>query len=152
MAINRKQLAQNIVLVVDSINVTSFSQYWFIKNGIFGEEDFKGSVFTPGLVLVASHDCQLTVLPNQLQFEIKSDNEDVALHCIENRMVKLIKCLANVRVIAIGLNYIWKITDNEILGLIDWYSQNKFVREQCDSYDVKDGTGKVVLTIKKGES
>ena len=45
-----------------------------------------------------------------------------------------------------------EITDNEILGLIDWYSQNKFVREQCDSYDVKDGTGKVVLTIKKGES
>lgn len=113
MAINRKQLAQNIVLVADCINVTSFSQYWFIKNGIFGEEDFKGSVFTPGLVLVASHDCQLTVLPNQLQLEIKSDNEDVALHCIENRMVKLIKCLANVRVIAIGLNYIWKITDNE---------------------------------------
>lgn len=45
-----------------------------------------------------------------------------------------------------------EITDNEILGLIDWYSQNKFVREQCDSYDIKDGTGKVVLTIKKGES
>ena len=45
-----------------------------------------------------------------------------------------------------------EITENEILGLIDWYSRNKFVREQCDSYNVKDWTGKVVLTIKKGES
>ena len=44
-----------------------------------------------------------------------------------------------------------EITDNEILGLIDWYSQNKFERDQCDSYNVTDGTGKVVLTIKKGE-
>ena len=113
MAINRKQLAQNIVLVADSINVTSFSQYWFIKNGIFGEEDFKGSVFTPGLVLIASLDCQLTVLPNQMQLEIKSDNEDMALQCINNRMVKLIKCLTNVRVTAMGLNYIWKLTDSE---------------------------------------
>ena len=44
-----------------------------------------------------------------------------------------------------------EITENEILGLIGWYSQNKFKREQCDSYSVTDETGKVVLTIKKGE-
>lgn len=113
MAISRKIMAQNIVLVTDSINVTSFSQYWFIKNGIFGEEDFKGSVFTPGLVLIATADCQLTVLPNQVQLEMKSDNEEAVLLCIENRMAKLIKCLTNVRVKAIGLNYIWKLTDNE---------------------------------------
>ncbi len=113
MAISRRALAQNIVLVADGINVTSFSQYWFIKNGIFGDEEFKGAVFTPGLVLIAAPDCQLTILPNQMQLELKSDNENMALQCIENRMVKLIKYLANVRVSAIGLNYIWKLTDNE---------------------------------------
>lgn len=113
MAINRKILAQNIVLVTDGLNVNSFSQYWFIKNGIFGEEDFKGSVFTPGLALVSAQDCQLTVLPNQIQLELKSDNPEMTLQCIQNRMVKLIKCLTNVRVIAIGVNYIWKLDDNE---------------------------------------
>ncbi len=113
MAINRKILAQNIVLVTDGLNVNSFSQYWFIKNGIFGEEDFKGSVFTPGLALVSAQDCQLTVLPNQIQLELKSDNPEMALQCIQNKMVILIKCLANVRVIAIGINYIWKLNDNE---------------------------------------
>ena len=113
MAITRKVLAQNIVLVADSINVTSFSQYWFIKNGIFKEEEFKGSVFTPGLVLITASDCQLTILPNQMQLELKSDNINANLQCIENRMLKLIQCLANIRVSAIGLNYIWKLTDNE---------------------------------------
>lgn len=44
-----------------------------------------------------------------------------------------------------------EITDNEILGLIDWYSHNKFERDQCDAYSVTDGTGKVILTIMKGE-
>lgn len=44
-----------------------------------------------------------------------------------------------------------KITDNEILGLIDWYSQNKFKQDQCDEYSVTDGTGKIILTIMKGE-
>ena len=44
-----------------------------------------------------------------------------------------------------------KITENEILGLIDWYSQNKFKQDKCDEYSVTDGTGKVILIIKKGE-
>lgn len=114
MAINRKILAQNIVLVTNGLNVNSFSQYWFIKNGIFAETDFLGgSVFTPGLTLVSSPDCQLTILPNQIQLELKSDNPEMALQSVQNRMVKLIKCLTNVRVIAIGVNYIWRLNDNE---------------------------------------
>ena len=114
MAISRKILAQNIVLVTNGLNVNSFSQYWFIKNGIFAEEDFLGgSVFTPGLTLVSSQDCQLTVLPNQIQLELKSDIPEMALQSVQNRMVKLIKCLTNVKVIAIGINFIWKLNDNE---------------------------------------
>jgi len=113
MAINRKILAQNIVLVSDTINVNSFSQYWFIKNGIFGEDEFGGSVFTPGLSLVSARDCQLTVLPNQIQLELKSDNADEAQQSIQKRMIKLVKSLSNVRVIAIGLNYIWRVNDEE---------------------------------------
>ena len=114
MAINRKILAQNIVLVTNGLNVNSFSQYWFIKNGIFAEEDILGgSVFTPGLALVSSQDCQLTVLPNQIQLELKNDNSEMALQSIQNRMVKLIKCLTNVRIIAIGVNFIWKLNDDE---------------------------------------
>lgn len=113
MAISRKLLAQNIVLVTDSINVNTFSQYWFIKNGIFEERDFQGAVFTPGLGLVTASDCQMTILPNQIQLEFKNDNPEKVVQCIENRMVKLIKCLSNVKVVAIGLNYIWKTGDDE---------------------------------------
>lgn len=43
-----------------------------------------------------------------------------------------------------------EITENEILGLIDWYSQNKFKQEQTDEYTITDGDGKILLTVKKG--
>ena len=41
-----------------------------------------------------------------------------------------------------------EITENEILGLITWYSEQKFENDNCDEYDITLN-GKVVLTIKK---
>ena len=41
-----------------------------------------------------------------------------------------------------------KITESEILGLIAWYSEQKFEKDNCDEYDVVLD-GKTVLTIKK---
>lgn len=44
-----------------------------------------------------------------------------------------------------------EITESEILGLICWYSKNKFEDDDCDEYTITDGDGKVELTIKKGD-
>lgn len=41
-----------------------------------------------------------------------------------------------------------ELTENEILGLITWYSEQKFENDNCDEYDITLN-GKVVLTIKK---
>ena len=41
-----------------------------------------------------------------------------------------------------------KITESEILGLIAWYSEQKFEKDNCDEYDVVLDC-KTVLTIKK---
>lgn len=43
-----------------------------------------------------------------------------------------------------------EITENEILGLIVWYSQNKFQEDNCDEYTITNSKGEVELTIKKG--
>lgn len=42
-----------------------------------------------------------------------------------------------------------KITDSEILGLIAWYSEKKFEKDNCTEYPVTLN-GKVILTIRKG--
>lgn len=43
-----------------------------------------------------------------------------------------------------------EITENEILGLIVWYSQQKFENDNCDEYTIANSNGEVELTIKKG--
>lgn len=43
-----------------------------------------------------------------------------------------------------------EITENEILGLIVWYSQNKFEEDDCEEYTITNSKGEVELTIKKG--
>lgn len=45
-----------------------------------------------------------------------------------------------------------EITENEILGLICWYSEQKFERDNCNEYTITNGDGKVELTIKKGDN
>lgn len=42
-----------------------------------------------------------------------------------------------------------EIKENEILGLIAWYSQQKFENDNCDEYTITNGNGTVELTIKK---
>lgn len=43
-----------------------------------------------------------------------------------------------------------EITENEILGLIVWYSQNKFQDDNCDEFTITNDKSEVELTIKKG--
>lgn len=43
-----------------------------------------------------------------------------------------------------------EITENEILSLIVWYSQNKFQSDNCDEYTITNIKGEIELTIKKG--
>lgn len=45
-----------------------------------------------------------------------------------------------------------EIVENEILGLIVWYSQQKFENDDCDEYTITDSEGNIELTIKKGEN
>ena len=43
-----------------------------------------------------------------------------------------------------------EITENEILGLIVYYSKNKFQDDNSDEYVITNSKGEVELTIKKG--
>lgn len=43
-----------------------------------------------------------------------------------------------------------EITENEILGLICWYSEQKFENDNCDEYTITNSDGEVELTIKRG--
>ena len=44
-----------------------------------------------------------------------------------------------------------EITENEILGLLVWYSNKKFDQDKTDEYTITDSDGKALLTVKKIE-
>ena len=114
MAIHRTLIAQTVVLVTNNINTGMFSQYWFIQNKIFlPEEIMQDSVFAPGVSIVSAPDCQIICEPSRIQMAIKSDNQSDACACVKNRLSKMVAVLQMLPVVAVGMNYVWKIQDEE---------------------------------------
>lgn len=115
MAIIRSIIAQNIVLATNNLNTSMFGQYWFVNNKIFKQEEFlQDVIFVPGFTQVSSADCQITIVPNQIQMAIKEDDQSKANDCVRERFTKMVEAIGALPIIAIGLNYIWKVFDNEL--------------------------------------
>lgn len=115
MAINREIIAQNIVLVTDTINPSMFGPYWFTDNKIFKTEEMQSdSVFVPGFTSVSAVDSQITIVPNQIQMSIKDPSQSGAYTCLKNRLIKMVQLLTMLPVKAIGINFLWKVESEEI--------------------------------------
>ena len=100
MATTNEIIAQQVILVAKNINVGAFSQYWFMKNGVFGGEEFlEDSVFTPGLTVVSTKECQLMILPDQVRFGLKIDDLTQG------------EAVTDVKIEAVGLNFVIRIID-----------------------------------------
>lgn len=114
MAITRKLIAQNVVLALNNVNTGVFDKFWFVDNGVFARDEFlQDSIFAPGLSVVSTNNCSLTVLPNQVQFAVKSDDPQIGTNCVMQKMSAFIKALSNVRVVAMGMNFSWRVEDKE---------------------------------------
>lgn len=115
MAIYREVIAQNVVLVTDTINPSMFGQYWFIDKKIYKPEEMQGdSVFIPGFTSVSAVDSQITIVPNQIQMSIKDPSQSRAYTCIKNRLAKMVQLLDMIPVKAIGINFLWKVQSDEM--------------------------------------
>ena len=114
MAIKRKLIAQNVVLALNNVNTGVFDKFWFVDNGVFTREEFlQDSIFAPGLSVVSTNDCSLSVLPNQVQLAVKSDDPKTGNNCVMQKMRAFITALSNVRVAAMGMNFSWRVEDKE---------------------------------------
>lgn len=117
---------QNVVIVAQNINTMVFNQYWFIQNSIFSpEEILQDSVFVPGFTNLSTTDCNIVIMPNQIQFTAKTS--DIS-NCIRKRLVPIMRLSANsLQIKAIGFNFIWRIELNE--GSVQQYSRSLFFKQ-----------------------
>ncbi len=129
MAITHKLIAQNVVLVINNINTGVFDKFWFVENNVFTREEIlQDSIFAPGVSVVSTNDCNLSVLPNQVQFAVKSDDPVVGTNCVMRKMSAFISALSNVRVVAMGMNFSWRIEDSD--NTITAFTRNLFDNTQ----------------------
>ena len=105
---------QNVVIVSDGINTASFSQFWFIQNGVFKQDEIlPDSIFAPGLTNLSAIDCNILIVPNQIQFTIKSDDILLAKECITKRLLPIVQTISTMHLKAMGLNFTWRINAQE---------------------------------------
>lgn len=113
MAAIQRLIGLNVVLASNNINTSSFTQYWFIKKGIIQENEFlPDSMFIPGLTNVSTQDCQITILPDKIQFALKNDSIEICERCVREKFSKFVDVMDNISINAIGLNFIWRVEDN----------------------------------------
>ena len=63
-------LSANIVLVTNNIDPSMYNDIWFVKKGVFGMDEIApGSINVPGFTNITSNDCQITIVPNQIQIK-----------------------------------------------------------------------------------
>ena len=147
MATKQKLLSQNVVIVTQDVSTTMFNQYWFIHNGIFSpEEILADSIFVPGLTNLSTQECNLIITPNQFQFNVKSDDSTTSCKCITERLMRIVEKVsgAGIQMKAIGLNFIWKIFEENIgvpqfsKGL--FYLPSSHLHQVFDVKDARFGT------------
>ena len=88
-----------------------------VHNGIFSpEEILADSIFVPGLTNLSTQECNLIITPNQFQFNVKSDDSTTSCKCITERLMRIVEKVsgAGIQMKAIGLNFIWKIFEENI--------------------------------------
>jgi hypothetical protein len=133
----------NVVIVARQFNPSIISQYWLIKNDIFAEEEIQpGSIFSPVVAHVHSKDCQLLVLPEQLQFMYQFDQSIQNL--LISKLGKIVQALPHTPFVAVGLNFLWQVYDendasNEALGRKLFFHTDSPLYAFFDSADARFG-------------
>ena len=103
-------LSANIVLVTNNIDPSMYNDIWFVKKGVFGMDEIApGSINVPGFTNITSNDCQITIVPNQIQIKFNDINNIV--ECLDKRIKTLLIHVQSFSK-ALGINFVWKISDN----------------------------------------
>ena len=103
----------NVVIIARQFNPSIISQYWLIKNGIFTEEEIQpDSIFSPVIANVHSKDCQILVLPEQLQFMSKLIDQS-GQELLISKLGKIVQALPHTPFVAVGLNFSWQVYDED---------------------------------------
>lgn len=135
----------NVVIIARQFNPSIISQYWLIKNGIFTEEEIQpDSIFSPVIANVHSTDCQVLVLPEQLQFTSKLADQS-GQELLISKLGKIVQTLPHTPFVAVGMNFSWQVYDdddasNAVLGRKLFFRDDSPLYKYFDVDDARFGS------------
>ena len=135
----------NVVIIARQFNPSIISQYWLIKNGIFTEEEVQpDSIFSPVIANVHSRDCQVLVLPEQLQFMSQLADQS-GQELLISKLGKIVQALPHTPFVAVGLNFSWQVYDeddasNAALGRKLFFRDDSLLYKFFDVDDARFGS------------
>ena len=121
------QAGAAVVVVAQQFNPSVFSQVWLVRNGLLAEDGvLPGSAFTDLFVQVRSHQFNMLVIAEQLQFNpTVPPTEEQAL--IVDKVSTIVRTLPHTPFKALGLNFAWHLRPRE--GTIAAMTRALFYRE-----------------------
>ena len=104
-------LANTIVFLTENSNPSIYNNVWFANNNIFQfNEILQDSVFSNRYVNIVTTELSITIVPTNITIDLKKPNN--AENLIEKHIRPFLsKIYQTVR--AIGINFIWKVCDEE---------------------------------------
>lgn len=104
-------LANTIVFLTENSNPSIYNNVWFANNNIFQvNEILQDSIFSNHYVNIVTTELSITIVPTNITIDLKKPNN--AENLIEKHIRPFLsKIYQTVR--AIGINFIWKIFDEE---------------------------------------
>ena len=104
-------LANTIVFLTENNNPSFYNSVWFVNNNIFQlNEMLQDSVFSNHYVNVVTPELTITIVPTNIIIDLKKPNnaENLISKYISLFLSKIIHTVQ-----AIGINFIWKVVDEE---------------------------------------
>lgn len=112
-SIDRTLVGQNIVVVTRNMNISQYSQLWFVDNKIFGRDEFdSSSSFSSGFIKIDNKDCCLQIQPQGIRFHLKTDNQSKSYECIKKHLLCFIEKIGGIPIVAVGVNFLWRIDES----------------------------------------
>jgi len=104
----------SVVVVARNFNPSIFTQQWLIEKGVLVADVAVGpQIFTPQFVHVSNDGFRLTVLPEQLMFEVINSPQESFVKRVNEKLIPILSALNETPFAAVGVNFQWHIDDKD---------------------------------------
>jgi len=104
---DKKIIANSIVIINTGIDPQNFNSYWLVKNGLIEEEELANeNIFSNHFVHINGEYYDIVINGNSLQFQLKNNNFE-KIDSLINKVIAFNEKVQNTINVSMGFNFSW---------------------------------------------